>query len=522
MANVLKNIFTPSVDQIAQNYIIESWHVSQSVDAFTGIVAYNINLSGSFAMTGSIKGNDFTSSLFGVGFYGTSSWAANSSQSTSASYALTASYALSSAGGASAGGADEQIQFNSGSTLSGSSNFRYNYNLHSLEMGDNVVASGTGSFAQGRNASASGLYSHAEGFSTLANGYFSHAEGYSTISSGSYSHAEGYSTTSSGGYSHAEGSNTVSPGAYSHAEGYSTLSSGLYSHAEGSNTTANGDVSHAEGSQTTASGTYAHAEGYGTIASGSYSHAEGFQSISLGWGSHAEGADTISSGLGSFAIGQGTVASGSYQTVIGNFNVSYNSADTIFIVGNGTGNSMRSNAFRVSGSGNCYAGGAFINGGADYAEYFESLNGTRLPYGVVVELTGSKIQICTNPDNAIGVISSKPTLVGNSDGGTGDEWVGKYQKDIWGNYIYEDYTYQEIAGIPSGSKEVEYIDKIGTRRSLNPSYDATKIYIPREQRPEWNIVGLLGQIKILKDQHIPPRWIKMKDIDDNIGLYLVR
>ena len=219
MANVLKNIFTPSVDQIAQNYIIESWHVSQSVDAFTGIVAYNINLSGSFAMTGSIKGNDFTSSLFGVGFYGTSSWAANSSQSTSASYALTASYALSSAGGASAGGADKQIQFNSGSTLSGSSNFRYNYNLHSFEMGDNVVASGTGSFAQGINTSASGLYSHAEGFFTLANGYSSHAEG--------------FATTSSGGYSHAEGSNTVSPGAYSHAEGYSTISSGSYSHAGG-------------------------------------------------------------------------------------------------------------------------------------------------------------------------------------------------------------------------------------------------------------------------------------------------
>jgi len=233
MANVLKNIFTPSIDQIAQNYIIESWHVSQSVDAFTGVVAYNINLSGSFAMTGSIKGNDFTSSLSGVGFYGTSSWAANSSQSISASYALTASYALSSAGGASAGGADKQIQFNSGSTLSGSSNFRYNYNLRSFEMGDSVVASGTGSFAQGINASASGIYSHAEGFSTLANGYSSHAEGYYTTSSGGYSHAEGSNTVSPGASSHAEGYSTISSGASSHAEGYSTISSGSYSHAGG-------------------------------------------------------------------------------------------------------------------------------------------------------------------------------------------------------------------------------------------------------------------------------------------------
>ena len=39
MANVLKKIFIPSVDQITQTYTIESWHVSQSVDAFTGISA---------------------------------------------------------------------------------------------------------------------------------------------------------------------------------------------------------------------------------------------------------------------------------------------------------------------------------------------------------------------------------------------------------------------------------------------------------------------------------------------------
>ena len=223
MANTLKNIFNPGVDQIAQTYTIESWHVSQSIDAFTGAQAYDIVLSGSFTLSGSssiIGSLNVTGSVSSsLGFYGTSSWAANSSQSTSASYALTASYALSSAGGANAGGADKQIQFNSGSTLSGSSNFRYNYNLRSFEMGDNVVASGTGSFAQGINTSASGLYSHAEGFTTLANGYSSHAEG--------------FYTTSSGVYSHAEGSNTVSPGANSHAEGYSTISSGSYSHAGG-------------------------------------------------------------------------------------------------------------------------------------------------------------------------------------------------------------------------------------------------------------------------------------------------
>jgi hypothetical protein len=54
MANVLKQIFSAGVDQIDQSYTIEAWHVSQSVDAFTGAKEYDINLSGSLSITGSL------------------------------------------------------------------------------------------------------------------------------------------------------------------------------------------------------------------------------------------------------------------------------------------------------------------------------------------------------------------------------------------------------------------------------------------------------------------------------------
>jgi hypothetical protein len=54
MANVLKQIFSAGVDQIDQTYTIEAWHVSQSVDAFTAAKEYNINISGSLAITGSL------------------------------------------------------------------------------------------------------------------------------------------------------------------------------------------------------------------------------------------------------------------------------------------------------------------------------------------------------------------------------------------------------------------------------------------------------------------------------------
>ena len=99
MANVLKNIFDPGVDQISQNYIIESWHVSQSVDAFTGAKAYDITLSGSYTLTGSQYVTGSISASGGtntIGFYGTSSWAVSSSKAISSSFASTSSYNVTS------------------------------------------------------------------------------------------------------------------------------------------------------------------------------------------------------------------------------------------------------------------------------------------------------------------------------------------------------------------------------------------------------------------------------------------
>ena len=52
MAKKFENIFDPNVDEIAQGFTINSWHVSQSVDAFTGQADYAINISGSLANTG--------------------------------------------------------------------------------------------------------------------------------------------------------------------------------------------------------------------------------------------------------------------------------------------------------------------------------------------------------------------------------------------------------------------------------------------------------------------------------------
>jgi hypothetical protein len=78
---------------IASLGTIKPGHVSQSIDAFTGTEAYNIFLSGSFNMTGSINGepgvvNQLTAS------YATS--ASHAVSSTTSSYSVTSSYSNTS------------------------------------------------------------------------------------------------------------------------------------------------------------------------------------------------------------------------------------------------------------------------------------------------------------------------------------------------------------------------------------------------------------------------------------------
>ena len=55
MANVLKTIFTTGSDEIVQGFSINSWHVSQSVEAFTGANAYDITISGSLEVEGPLN-----------------------------------------------------------------------------------------------------------------------------------------------------------------------------------------------------------------------------------------------------------------------------------------------------------------------------------------------------------------------------------------------------------------------------------------------------------------------------------
>jgi tetratricopeptide (TPR) repeat protein len=311
----------------------------------TGSLNVSQGITGSLFGTSSWSTNSLTSSFvtgsnvfgpFGSNSIVSSSFATSSSRSISSSFATSASWAPSIAGGS-----NTQIQFNSGSILSGTGSFTFNYQSQSLQQGLAVTASGLYSHAEGQLTRATGNYSHTEGYGNLASGPYSHAQGNGTTASGSWSHTEGFatlasnfyshakgnttratgqyaqsdgnSTLASGEYSHTRGNQTTASGNYSHAEGSNTAAIGLYSHAEGNTTQATGEASHAEGRFTTASGNYSHAEGSNTAAIGAYSHAEGDTTQAIGPGSHAEGLFTTASRDYSHAEGYSTSARGLYS-----------------------------------------------------------------------------------------------------------------------------------------------------------------------------------------------------------------
>lgn len=88
--------------------------------------------------------------------------------------------------------------------------------------------------------------------------------------------------------------------------------------------------------------------------------------------------------------------------------------------------------------GNVYAGGAYKTIGADYAEYFEWLDGNvdnQDRIGLFVTLDGDKIKLANKDDYILGVISANPSIVGNS---AELDWHDKYKTDVYGRLIYDE------------------------------------------------------------------------------------
>ena len=231
--------------------------------------------------------------------------------------------------------------------------------------------------------------------------------------------------------------------------------------------------------------------------------------------------------------------------------------------------------FESQGNGR-FDGGADVGNAADYAEYFEWLDGNTSSAdrrGITVVMDGEKIRPATDSDDTskiIGIVSANPAVVGDS---AWSSWQAAHKKDAYGSWVTENKEYliwnnfDKISTVgdntevdnpqpdindpnvvsdfqilvsdidtekAAGRCPQEAIDQnlriTRPSRVYNESYDPTKTYEPRSARKEWDAIGLLGKLVVRRGQPIGANWVLMKsnvgvDPNDNsivLDKYLVR
>ena len=195
--------------------------------------------------------------------------------------------------------------------------------------------------------------------------------------------------------------------------------------------------------------------------------------------------------------------------------------------------------FRMTGQGSGYCDDAWKGGGADYADLFEWADGNPSSEdraGITVVNEGDKIRPAQSGETPIGVVSRLAVIVGNTGW---NKWVEKHLKDDYGAYLYHDVDYVEWtikdedgkdkqmlfkadeipAGVPVPVAAERYTN---SERVVNPDWDPDAEYVAREERPEWEPVGLLGRVRITKGQPTASTWIKLRDVSDTVEEWLIR
>ncbi|UTI42095.1 peptidase G2 autoproteolytic cleavage domain-containing protein [Niallia sp. RD1] len=148
----------------------------------------------------------------------------------------------------------------------------------------------------------------------------------------------------------------------------------------------------------------------------------------------------------------------------------------------------------ISGTGKFTGAVTGASSFSDYAEYFESLDGEKIKSGFIVTLENGKIRKANKNEIPLGVISE---TAGNILGQATYHWQNRFLTNEFGGLILEEKT----VGIQD-DETGEYKEEKHMLPVENPEFDINEQYVSREERDEWNIVGLLGQVRIRIDETV--------------------
>jgi hypothetical protein len=137
--------------------------------------------------------------------------------------------------------------------------------------------------------------------------------------------------------------------------------------------------------------------------------------------------------------------------------------------------------WRINSQNGAYFGnGTYASSGADYAEYFENLDGVAHAPGRFVARWNGGVTLGQPGMRAVGPVSVAATVTGNDDS---LGWQGQYLRDEWGALVQEEHRLEDGRRLLLGKR--------------NPDFDPSraKEHRPRSERPaEWTRVALVGQV----------------------------
>jgi hypothetical protein len=191
-----------------------------------------------------------------------------------------------------------------------------------------------------------------------------------------------------------------------------------------------------------------------------------------------------------------------------------------------------------------FSNGAVTSNQKGYAEYFEwsdsnSKNENRTGTTVTLDQNG-KLRIAEVGDTVVGVVVTAAAFTANS---AWNQWNKKALQDQLGNTKMQDCTILEWLeteitelksyyksslssnfAVPQNAAEIQ-TDSQGVNfktQIINNSWDSAIKYNPRSNRSEWALVCVLGTATVRKNNPVDSRWIKLKDINDDFGVYFIR
>jgi hypothetical protein len=195
-------------------------------------------------------------------------------------------------------------------------------------------------------------------------------------------------------------------------------------------------------------------------------------------------------------------------------------------------------AFRVDGEGSVFANGSYYSNGTCYAELFEWADGNsrdedRNGFTVTLDANG-KLRVADEGDKVVGVVVPHAAVVGNS---AWNHWHKKYRsKQIKYNVVewleiettklksFYKHSLSKDFALPDNAVEIQ-TDSNGNelkKSVLDHTWDSSQDYEGREKRKNWAVVCILGSAPVFKGQLVNNNWIKVKDLNDELELMIIK